>query len=142
MRKFFPLLLCLALAAGLAAPALAAEEGAATCPDCGGAMLETERIYPTPAAEGSVTRVCLDCGKVETEIIPASVAAKTATLPVSPAYGGTFLNWLGSVAGLFDKTLNAAMGLPALRLFAGTLVFLTVFSLLAKLLRQGRKGRL
>lgn len=57
-------------------------------------------------------------------------------------YDGSFMNWLGSVLGLFDMTLNSIMGFPALRMFAGVLVFLTMFSLLAKLLRQGRKGRL
>ncbi len=57
-------------------------------------------------------------------------------------YEGNFLNWLGSVLGLFNMTLNSIMGLPALRLFAGVLVFLTMFSLLAQLIRQGRKGRL
>ena len=57
-------------------------------------------------------------------------------------YEGNFLNWLSSVLGLFNMTLNRIMGLPALRLFAGVLVFLTMFSLLAKLIRQGRRGRL
>lgn len=57
-------------------------------------------------------------------------------------YDGSFMNWLGSVLGLFDMTLNSIMGFPALRMFAGVLVFLTMFSLLAKLLRQGKKGRL
>ena len=51
-------------------------------------------------------------------------------------YEGNFLNWLGSVLGLFNMTLNSIMGLPALRLFAGVLVFLTMFSLLAQLLQQ------
>ena len=55
-------------------------------------------------------------------------------------YEGNFLNWL--VLGLFNMTLNRIMGLPALRLFAGVLVFLMMFSLLAKLIRQGRRGRL
>ena len=56
-------------------------------------------------------------------------------------YEENFLNWLSSVLGLFNMTLNRIMGLPALRLFAGVLVFLMMFSLLAKLIRQGRKGR-
>ena len=57
-------------------------------------------------------------------------------------YEENFLNWLSSVLGLFNMTLNRIMGLPALRLFAGVLVFLRMFSLLAKLIRQGRRGRL
>lgn len=57
-------------------------------------------------------------------------------------YEGNFLNWLGSILGLFNMTLNSIIGFPALRLFVGVLVFLMMFSLLAKLLRQGRKGRL
>ena len=42
-------------------------------------------------------------------------------------YEGNFLNWLSSVLGLFNMTLNRIMGLPALRLFAGVLVFLMYF---------------
>lgn len=57
-------------------------------------------------------------------------------------YEGNFINWLGSVIGLFNMTLNSIMGFAPSRLFVGVLVFLAMFSLLAKLLRQGRKGRL
>ncbi len=53
-----------------------------------------------------------------------------------------YMNWLGSVLSLFSMTLNSIMAFPALRMFAGVLVFLIVFSLLAKLLRQGRRGQL
>ena len=57
-------------------------------------------------------------------------------------YEGTFLNWLGSVAGLFNMTMNEIMGFPATGFFTGVLVFMTMFSLLAKFVQQGRKGRL
>ena len=55
---------------------------------------------------------------------------------------GYFVNWLGSVLSLFNMTLNRIMGLVPSRLYVGTLVFLTMFSLLAHLIRQGRKGKL
>ena len=57
-------------------------------------------------------------------------------------YEGTFLNWLGSVLGLFNMTMNEILGFPATEFFTGALVFMTMFSLLAKLIQQGRKGRL
>ncbi len=57
-------------------------------------------------------------------------------------YDGYFVNWLGSVLGLFNMTLNRLLGFVPSRLYVGTLVFLTMFSLLAHLIRQGRKGRL
>lgn len=92
---------------------------------------ETGRIEPTETTPGKIMYVCPRCGSMKTE-----------SLSIKPEYNGTFMNWLGSVLGLFNMTLNSIMGLPALRLFAGVLVFLTMFSLLAQLLRQGRKGRL
>ena len=57
-------------------------------------------------------------------------------------YDGYFVNWLGSGLGLFNMTLNRLLGFVPSRLYVGTLVFLTMFSLLAHLIRQGRKGRL
>ena len=57
-------------------------------------------------------------------------------------YDGYFVNWLGSVVGLFNMTMNEIMGFPAAEFFTGVLVFITMFSLLAKLIQQGRKGRL
>ena len=57
-------------------------------------------------------------------------------------YDGYFVNWLGSVLGLFNMTLNRLLGFVPSRMYVGTLVFLTMFSLLAHLIRQGRKGRL
>ena len=57
-------------------------------------------------------------------------------------YEGNFLNWLSSVLGLFNMTLNRILGFVPSRLYVGTLVFLTMFSLLAHLIRQGRKGKL
>ena len=52
------------------------------------------------------------------------------------------MNWLGSVVGLFNMTMNEIMGFPATEFFVGVTVFMTMFSLLAKLIQQGRKGRL
>ena len=52
-------------------------------------------------------------------------------------YEGNFLNWLSSVLGLFNMTLNRIMGLPALRLFAGVLVFLMMFFFFYFLFLQG-----
>ena len=57
-------------------------------------------------------------------------------------YEENFLNWLSSVLGLFNMTLNRILGFVPSRLYVGTLVFLTMFSLLAHLIRQGRKGKL
>lgn len=99
--------------------------------ECAHEWEETGRIEPTETTPGKIMYVCPRCGSMKTE-----------SLSVKPEYNGTFMNWLGSVLGLFNMTLNSIMGLPALRLFAGVLVFLTMFSLLAQLLRQGRKGRL
>ena len=99
--------------------------------DCTHEWIETSRTEPTEITPGQIIYSCSQCGAVRTEEIA-----------VKPEYTGTFMNWLGSVLGLFNMTLNSIMGLPALRLFAGVLVFLTMFSLLAQLLRQGRKGRL
>lgn len=93
---------------------------------------ETDRTSPTETTPGQTTYTCSKCGEVRTETIP----------PVRPPYSGTFMNWLGSVVGLFNMTLNSIMGFDALRLHVGVLVFLVMFSLLAKLIRQGRKGRL
>ena len=49
---------------------------------------------------------------------------------------GYFVNWLGSVLSLFNMTLNRILGFVPSRLYVGTLVFLTMFSLLAHLIRQ------
>lgn len=57
-------------------------------------------------------------------------------------YEGSFVNWLGSVVGLFNMTMNEIIGFPATEFFSGVLVFMTIFSLLAKLIQQGRKGKL
>lgn len=92
---------------------------------------ETDRTSPTEAAPGQIIYTCSKCGAVKSEVIP-----------IRPPYTGTFMNWLGSVVGLFNMTLNSIMGFDALRLHVGVLVFLVMFSLLAKLIRQGRKGRL
>lgn len=92
---------------------------------------ETDRIRPTETTPGQITYTCSKCGEVRTESIPAR-----------SQYDGTFVNWLGSVAGLFDMTLNRILGFNALRLHVGVLVFMAMFSLLVKLIRQGRKGQL
>lgn len=57
-------------------------------------------------------------------------------------YDESFANWIGSVMELFDMTVNRIMGCPALGFYAGAGVFLAIFSLLAHLIRQGRKGKL
>lgn len=92
---------------------------------------ETSRIEPSGTTSGQIIYTCSKCSSTQIEDIP-----------VKPEYNGTFTNWLGSVLGLFNMTLNGIMGFPALRMFAGVLVFLTMFSLLAKLIRQGRRGQL
>ena len=92
---------------------------------------ETDRTSPTETTPGQIIYTCSKCGEVKTEAIP-----------VRPQYNGTFMNWLGSVVGLFNMTLNSIIGFDALRLHVGVLVFLAMFSLLAKLIWQGRKGRL
>jgi len=50
--------------------------------------------------------------------------------------------FLINVLGLFNDTLSAILNLSILRLFVAVLVFLIVVSLLARLIRQGRKGSL
>lgn len=50
--------------------------------------------------------------------------------------------WLINVVTLFSDTLGAICRVPVLRLFLAALLFLVVFSLLAHLIRQGRKGKL
>ena len=47
---------------------------------------------------------------------------------------GYFVNWLGSVLSLFNMTLNRILGFVPSRLYVGTLVFLTMFSLLAHIM--------
>lgn len=91
---------------------------------------------PTTESEGYKTYICFSCGETKTVIIPI--------LPPEPPNPDVllYMNWLGSVLSLFSMTLNSIMAFPALRMFAGVLVFLIVFSLLAKLLRQGRRGQL
>lgn len=93
---------------------------------------ETSRIEPSGTTPGQIIYTCSKCGEVRIETIS----------PVRPPYDGTFTNWLGSVLGLFSMTLNHIMGFRALQMFVGVLVFLIMFSLLAKLVRQGRRGRL
>lgn len=99
--------------------------------ECTHDWLETDRQLPTETTPGQIIYICSKCGEVKTEVIP-----------VKPVYDEVFINWLGSVMRLFNMTLNSIMGFPALRLFVGALVFLMMFSLLAKLLRQGRRGQL
>lgn len=72
---------------------------------------------------------------------------ETVILPVLPPEPTdpdliVYMNWLSSVLGLFSMTLDHIMGFRALQMFVGVLVFLIMFSLLAKLLQQGRRGRL
>lgn len=93
---------------------------------------ETSRTEPSGTTSGQIIYTCSKCGKVRTETIS----------PARPPYDGTFTNWLGSVLGLFSMTLNSIMSFRALQMFVGVLVFLIMFSLLAKLLQQGRRGRL
>ena len=93
---------------------------------------ETSRTEPSGTTPGQIIYTCSKCGEVRIETIS----------PVRPPYDGTFTNWLGSVLGLFSMTLNHIMGFRALQMFVGVLVFLIMFSLLAKLVRQGRRGRL
>lgn len=50
--------------------------------------------------------------------------------------------WLNSVLGLFNDTLRAVFYIPVFRFFMMAAVFLSVFSLVAALLRQGRQGKL
>lgn len=104
--------------------------------ECSHVWVEAGRTEPTATVPGSIQYTCSQCGESRIESIPV--------LPPEPLDPGSisFINWLGSVVGLFNMTLNSIMGFPALRLFAGVLVFLLMFGLLAKLLQQGRKGRL
>lgn len=97
---------------------------------------ETSRTEPATTRPGSIQYTCSQCGETKTESIPALPPAPPDPDSIS------FINWLGSVVGLFNMTVNSIMGFPALRLFAGVLVFLMMFGLLARLLKQGRKGRL
>ncbi len=50
--------------------------------------------------------------------------------------------FLGNVINLFNDTLSVAYNQPVLRFFLATVLFLIVMSLLARMTRQGRKGRL
>ena len=56
-----------------------------------------------------------------------------------PAWATEPLEIMEATTTKQSSSVNRIMGLPALRLFAGVLVFLMMFSLLAKLIRQGRK---
>ena len=93
-------------------------------------------MRPTSESEGYINYICFSCGIAETVILPV--------LPPEPTDPDliVYMNWLSSVLGLFSMTLDHIMGLRALQMFVGVLVFLIMFSLLAKLLRQGRRGRL
>lgn len=91
---------------------------------------------PTTEKEGYINYLCYYCGSMETVILPV--------LPPEPTDPDliVYMNWLSSVLGLFSMTLDHIMGFRALQMFVGVLVFLIMFSLLAKLLQQGRRGRL
>lgn len=91
---------------------------------------------PTTETEGYITYFCFCCTATETVVLPV--------LPPEPTDPDliVYMNWLSSVLGLFSMTLNHIMGFRALQMFVGVLVFLIMFSLLAKLLQQGRRGRL
>lgn len=95
-----------------------------------------ESILPTTDSEGYEKWICMSC--FETRIVRLPI------LPPEPSDPDIllYMNWLGSTLSLFNMTLNRIMGFPALQMFAGVLVFLMMFSLLAKLLRQGRRGQL
>ena len=96
----------------------------------------------TTTAPGLITYTCSHCGDTRTEEI-SILPPDPPDPPGPPALDDVlFVNWLGSVLSLFSMTLDSIIGFPALRLFAGVLVFLMMFSLLAKLLRQGRRGQL
>ena len=103
---------------------------------------ETGRMEATTTAPGLITYTCSHCGDTRTEEI-SILPPDPPDPPGPPALDDVlFVNWLGSVLSLFSMTLDSIIGFPALRLFAGVLVFLMMFSLLAKLLRQGRRGQL
>lgn len=99
--------------------------------ECTHDWVETDRRGPTETTPGQIIYTCSKCGEVKTEGIP-----------VKPVYDEIFMNWLGSVVRLFNMTLDRILGITALQLYAGVLVFLVMFSLLAKLIQQGRRGRL
>jgi len=50
--------------------------------------------------------------------------------------------WLSSVLVLFEDTLQQIMATPSLRFFMTVLLFLMLISLLARLIQQGRKGKM
>ncbi len=50
--------------------------------------------------------------------------------------------FLSKVIDLFNLTLTVAYNEPALRFFMAAALFFVVVSLLARMIRQGRKGRL
>ena len=50
--------------------------------------------------------------------------------------------FLSNVLNLFNDTLTESYKLPALRFFMAVLAFLVVVSFLARMIRQGHKGRL
>lgn len=52
------------------------------------------------------------------------------------------LDWLLSVLDLFGDTLDAVCTVPILAFFLAVLIFLALVSLLASLVRAGRRGRL
>ena len=103
--------------------------------ECTHTWVETGRTEPTTTKPGFIEYTCSQCGDTKTESIPM--------LPIKPDPDSiSLINWLGSVTGLFNMTVNSIMSFPALRFFAGVAVFLTMFGLLGQLLKQGRKGRL
>lgn len=140
--------------------------------ECVHNWVETDRTEPTTESEGSITYSCFSCGETKSESIPKleecihkwketdRIGATTTTpgqityvcqkcglveiksIPVRPVYDETFMNWLGSVVRLFNMTMNEIIGFQATEFFTGVLVFMTMFSLLAKLIQQGRRGRL
>lgn len=99
--------------------------------ECAHEWTETARIEPTETTPGQITYTCEKCGQVKTE-----------NIPVKPVYDESFINWLGWVVRLFNMTLNSIIGFSPLQLYVGVLVFLVMFHLLAKLIQQGRRGKL
>ncbi len=53
-----------------------------------------------------------------------------------------FAVFLSNVINLFNGILTAAYNQPALRFFMAVILFLVVVSLLARLVHQGKRGRL
>lgn len=98
--------------------------------------LLTSSSDPTTEEEGFIQYICTSCYRMERVVLPV--------LPPEPTDPDliVYMNWLSSVLDLFSMTLNHIMGFRALQMFVGVLVFLIMFSLLAKLLQQGRRGRL